>query len=371
MKLLLLGDPHEPHIIKWATALEPQGVEVILFSFSRGDPGCYGRGSNITFYDCGFSNQLITGREGNLSKLLYLRVLPKLRRVIKHHRPDVVHAHYASGYGLIGALSGFRPFILSAWGSDITHFPYVSPLHRRMMVFILRRADAVLSTSHFMARKIQKLAGVNSWITPFGVDTTIFYDQNHRPGHKNSDPLVIGTIKKMKPEYSIHILVWAFKRLREKLPHQPLRLLLVGDGSERSRLEGLVSSLGLDDAVDFTGYLPYSRVAEYHNKLDIYVNVSRAESFGVSVLEASACGRPVVATGVGGLSEVVRQGVTGFLVDPDDSEQTARAVYRLIQDPALRSRMGQEGRAWVCRHYSLQSSLNTMLKVYNKFLSPK
>jgi len=363
MKILMLADPYEPHIIKWVSALGRQGVEIILFSLVPGDPALYPMDQKITFYHSGFSGKFITGRPGKLSKLSYLRTLPRLWRVIRKHRPDILHAHYASGYGLIGALSGFQPFVLSAWGSDVVHFPTISPLHRWMIRFVLKKARRVLSTSKFMSGYIERLTGITPVVTPFGIDTRVFYPQQQE---RNGNTLVIGTIKKMKPEYSLHTLIQAFHQVRQMLPDQPMRLLLVGDGTERGRLEQLVQESGLSPFVDFAGYQPYAEVVDYHNSLDVYVNVSLAESFGVSVLEASACGRPVVASDVGGLREVVQEGYSGYLVEPGNSEATAQAICKLARDPALREQMGAHGREWVKRHYSLNSSVEKMLSVYRQ-----
>ena len=366
MKVLILADPYEPHIIKWVSALSRRGVDIILFSLVAGDPSLYPPDQQVIFYHSRFSGKFITGRPGNLSKLSYLFILPRLWRVIRKHKPDILHAHYATGYGLIGALSGFQPFVVSAWGSDVIHFPTISPLHRWMIRFVLKKARRVLSTSRFMAGYIEQLAGIKASITPFGVDTNVFTPMNHKKEDGNT--LVIGTIKKMKPEYSLQTLIKAFQRVRRMLPDQPMRLRLIGDGVERGRLEELVQKSGLSSYVDFAGYRPYAQIAEYHNSLDVYVNVSRAESFGVSVLEASACGRPVVASDVGGLREVVQQGGTGYLVEPGNSEATAQAIYKLASNPELRKKMGARGRAWVQKHYSLESSLEQMLSVYQQLI---
>ena len=378
MKILMLADPNEPHVIKWANALEKKGQEVVLFSFNPGDRSLYPPDSEITFYHCGMDAGLITGRPGSLSKLQYLKVLPRLRKVIRHHRPDLLHAHYAAGYGLTGALSGFRPFVVSAWGSDVIHFPTISPLHRMMMRFVLKKADAVLGTSRFMAAHIKELAGITARITPFGVDTGIFYNRqesgNFQADQNGSSPagdqvLTIGTVKKMKPEYNLTDLLDAFHHLRQMVGGRPLRLLLVGDGPERHRLEQRVKDMRLSDCVHFTGYIPWSDTPAYHNMIDIYANVSLAESFGVSVLEASACGRPVVAPDLGGLREVVRHDHTGYLVAPGDSKATARALNRLVGDPLLRHEMGQAGQRWVRTHYSMEASTEKMLSVYREMIS--
>jgi len=152
------------------------------------------------------------------------------------------------------------------------------------------------------------------------------------------------------------------------LPQQEMKLKLVGDGSERGRLEQLARSLGIADEVDFLGHQPYQGIARYHNMLDIYINLSVMESFGVSVLEASSCERPVVASDRGGLREVVRDGDTGYLVEPGNVEQAAQAVRQLILDPGLRQRLGANGRQWVTKRYSLSQSIEKMLGLYKKVL---
>jgi glycosyltransferase involved in cell wall biosynthesis len=363
MKVLILGDPHEPHMIKWLTALAREGLEIILFSFTPGDPSLYRHVEGIDWYDCGLSRHLIKGRAGSIAKLAYLKALPKLRRIIRRHRPGLLHAHYASGYGLLAALSGFKPYMVSAWGNDVLDFPDISPLHKRMIRFVLQRADRVLSTSRFLASEIEERFGIASQITPFGVDTKVFCPDHHRSAE---EPLRIGSIKNMNPEYSLRNLLWTFKKVRTWLPETSLRFMIVGEGRGRSDLEGLARYLGIDGEVDFTGYIPYAGIVQYHNMIDVYVNLTTMESFGVSVLEASACERPVVASDVGGLRETVRNGTTGFLVQPGDIEQAAESVYRLILDHELRKKMGTEGRKLVQEYYSLEKSVNRMMGLYKE-----
>jgi glycosyltransferase involved in cell wall biosynthesis len=229
-----------------------------------------------------------------------------------------------------------------------------------------------------MATHIKELAGISARITPFGVDTGMFNNRSKsgsfQADQNGSAPtdgqvLTIGTVKKMKPEYNLTELLDAFHHLRQMVGGKPLRLLMVGDGPERHRLEQRVKDMELSGCVHFTGYIPWSDTPAYHNMIDIYANVSLAESFGVSVLEASACGRPVVAPDLGGLREVVRHEHTGYLVTPGNSKAAARALYRLVGDPRLRHEMGQAGRRWVRTHYSLEASTEKMLSIYREMTS--
>jgi len=365
MKILMLADPYEPHTIKWVDALTGRGLEVILFSFVCGNPQLYSRHEQVAFCDCGLSRAVVTNRDGHLSKLSYLRALPRLRKLIRQHQPDILHAHYASGYGFIGALTGFQPFVLSAWGSDVLYFPGLSFLHKGLIRFVLRKARKICSTSHYMVPAIESLGGTDPEVIPFGVDTGVFY-REHQPVSR--EEVVLGSIKNLKPEYSIHTILQVYQRVRQMLPRHKMRLKLVGDGSQRGKLEQLARSLGVADEVEFMGHQPYQDIVRYHNMLDIYINLSEMESFGVSVLEASCCERPVVASDTGGLREVVSHGNTGYLVEPGNVEQAAQAVRELMLDPELRQRMGKNGRQWVNQRYSFSQSLDKMINIYKKVL---
>jgi glycosyltransferase involved in cell wall biosynthesis len=105
--------------------------------------------------------------------------------------------------------------------------------------------------------------------------------------------------------------------------------------------------------------------------IDVFVNVSRNESFGVSVIESSACMKPVVVSDVGGLPEVVIEGETGFHVPAEDAEQTAKAIDRLVNDPPLRKKMGEAGRIFVRENFSFAKNVSDTIRIYEQLLSKK
>jgi phosphatidylinositol alpha-1,6-mannosyltransferase len=131
--------------------------------------------------------------------------------------------------------------------------------------------------------------------------------------------------------------------------------LIVGKGEEEIRLRRMVQILGLDRQVKFAGFLPDSELPDIYASSDIFVMASRqipgrmdiVEGFGISFLEASACGLPVVAGNSGGVADAVRDGKTGFLVNPDDREDIARALRLLLTDDDLAWRLREEGRKWI------------------------
>ncbi len=129
-------------------------------------------------------------------------------------------------------------------------------------------------------------------------------------------------------------------------------------------LRELVAELGLKDKVIFHGCVAYEQVPEMLNRLDIYVALSRMESFGVAVLEAASCAKPVVVSDAEGLAEVTAQGVNGFIVPKNDFEAAGNAMIKLIRDDYLRKTMGSAGREHVLKHYSWGMSLDMMLNAY-------
>lgn len=365
IKLLLLMDASSPHSIKWATSLARQGFDLVIFSLGDVSVKSYESFKNIRLVTLG---QKVTRNEGAWSKLKYLHGLSFLREVINDFKPDIVHAHYATSYGLLGALSGFHPLVTSVWGSDVFSFPNKSLLHKWMLKYNLKKAEKILSTSHVMAEETRKYTSKNIEVTPFGIDLAVFKPELVASPFAPGD-IVIGTVKALEEQYGIEYLIRAFHQVRSSYPQLPLKLLIVGGGSLESYLKALASDLGRDDCVVFTGLIPYNEVYRYHNMLSISVSVSNSESFGVAIIEASACEKPVVVSNVGGLPEVVEDGVTGIVVPPRDVAATAAAIERLILDKGLRLKMGRAGRERVKRLYDWNANVFQMIDIYKRLIS--
>jgi glycosyltransferase involved in cell wall biosynthesis len=138
-------------------------------------------------------------------------------------------------------------------------------------------------------------------------------------------------------------------------------------------MTNLIQQLNLSQYAELTGFIPYNQVPEYHNRIDIFAALSQKndESFGVAVIEAEACGKPVIVSNMGGLPEVVDHGRTGFVVARDDIELIAQRMEELIKDKELRLKMGKAGRELVESKYNLNDNVNQMLAVYNNAVSHK
>jgi glycosyltransferase involved in cell wall biosynthesis len=263
----------------------------------------------------------------------------------------VLHAHWIPA-GLV-ALSAWprRPVVVTVWGSDVAllRLPLVGPLARRM----LRRAASVIAVSGAMARELAALGVPAEKVTV--VLTAI--DALERPAAPPSElrarlglpadrPLAL-FLGRLSPVKGPDVLVEALRPLRERGVRAAF--VLTGEGQLRGPLEDAVRAHGLQDEVVFTGPVPRERVAEYLAASDVLVLPSRSEGLPHAVLEAMALGLPVVASAVGGVPEVVQDGVTGALVPPEDPRALAAALEPLLIDAGLRARYGRAGQAAFAR----------------------
>lgn len=365
MKVLILGDGSSIHMIKWINGLLKHNVEIVLYSLIKFDRSLYISSSKLTTYNLGFTGKAVMEKQNSLFKMNYFKSIPEIKKIIKQHNPDILHAHYASSYGLIGSFFKFKPYVVSVWGSDVYEFPKKNILFSILLKRVFKKATVILSTSETMAKEVSKYSNKEVLITPFGVDVDKFTPQHKSPA-KNE--IVVGTIKTLLPIYGIDTLIEAFAILVEMNPDLNLKLQIVGKGSEKERLIEMVNSKNVTDKVEFLGFIANEEVPSYLNRFDLYVALSREESFGVAIVEAMACETPVVVSDAEGLSEVVENGVSGFVVPKDNPHQAALKMDELIKNPSLKSTFGINGRNRVLEHYNWSKNLQKMIDIYNGVL---
>jgi glycosyltransferase involved in cell wall biosynthesis len=345
MRLCLLAEASSIHTQRWAQHFARRSDEVLVLSLRPGEiPGA----------------RVIVMAPPRLGRGGYLLGWPRAWETVRAFRPDVLHAHYATSYGLIGALLAWHPYVISSWGSDVTGGRAHTPLGAALLRFAYSRADAACATSSFLAEATRPFvrAGAEITITPFGVDLDRF---SFSPSPAR-DTVEIGTARfRLESIYGLHELVQAFARVDDPRA----RLVLYGDAGDRAQLERRSAELGVASRVRFPGKLAHEQIPAALARLDVFALPSIVpEAFGVAAVEAAAVGRPVVASQVGGLPEVVRDGETGFLVPPGDATALADRLRTLAADPALRARMGAAGRELVASRYDWRENARRMEALY-------
>jgi len=364
MKILFLSDIDSAHTIKWAEALTKRDFEIGIFSLRKSSSEWFENKKNISvFHQKGFGKSKFGGSV--FSKIAYLKLLPELKKAIDSFRPDVLHAHYATSYGLLGRLSEFHPFLISVWGSDVMEFPQKSFLHRYLVKTNLKKADLVLAPSNVLVQELKKLSYKEIHVIPFGVDTKKFESVDvTRPF--SDDSIIVGAIKSLENVYRIDVLIKAFAEAKRKRPELPLKLLITGTGSKENELKSLAQNLLDKNDFLFSGFIDHKNISISHNMLDVFVNVSERESFGVSVLEAMACAKPVIVSKVSGLMEVTDESCA-VQVKAGDVSATAEAILSFAESKQLSEQFGDAGRKRVKENYEWNKSVHQMIKVYKKF----
>jgi len=225
---------------------------------------------------------------------------------------------------------------------------------------IFKKASAVICLTRGDAESVANIIGnfEKIFIVPNGVDTEIFKPTSIK------DSNLIAWVGRLVPEKGLVYLLLATKEIVEK--HSDARLILIGDGPLRNDLMNLVNKLGLTGKVDFIGSVDRMEVAKLLSKSSIFAFPSLKEGLPISVLEAMACGVPVVGSNISGVNDVVKHDENGFLVQPKTPKALANAILDLLNDENLRERLGQNARRLMVEKYGWDRIINRMEEVYRE-----
>lgn len=286
---------------------------------------------------------------------------------------DVIHVHYAVPHAASAALARQMleeeapALVTTIHGSDVT-LVGADPSLARVTAFSLNDSDAVTAVSSFLRDEAQRRLDLRTAIHVISnfIDAGVFqrrFDPSLRAGFAAPEERLMVHISNFRPVKRVPAAVDIFARLAGRVP---ARLLLVGEGPDLEAARAVAAALGVAERVHFVGRQP--DVTPYLSIADVFLFPSRNESFGVAAAEAMACGVPVVASRVGGIPELVEDGLTGYLVSPEDLEGMAEKATRLLLDPALGRRLGEAGARRVREHFTPEGIVPLYEDVYARAL---
>ena len=312
-----------------------------------------------------------------------------LRREIRDRRVGLVHAHSPAINGIAALWAARREGIPTIYevralwedaavdrGLSIAGSPRYRAT-RALERWLLRRVDAVATISRGLVAEVAGRGVMPDRIfhTPNAIDCRLFRpmpaDTDLAARHRLADATVFGYVGRLFAYEGIDDLVRAFACAREKLPQA--RLLLVGDGDEDHTLRALVRRLGIDSSVIFAGQVPYASVQRYYSLCDVLVYPRRASRntdlvTPLKPLEALAMGKPIVASDVGGLRELVRTDETGLLAPPSNPERLAEVLIAIGSDAARRARLGTNARRVVAEQHDWGRVVAVYQDAYRRLL---
>lgn len=236
-------------------------------------------------------------------------------------------------------------------------------LYKKLDRAMVRRADTLLSNSRFGAGRLRAAYGRDATVITHGADfepASVEQIRAVRAEHALDGKFVLLTVNFLHPRKRIDLFLRAVAELKTRLPRAAA--LVVGAGPEKDALLALARDLQLADTVRFTGFVPDERLPAYYAASDVYVHTGKNESFGLSVLEASAAGLPVIAVNEGGPREIVENNVTGFTIQAAPNA-IADAALVLANDAVRRSQMGSAGQKRAADLYSWERGARDFLGV--------
>ena len=358
MKIVFLAAADNYHTKKWCEYFSKKGHEVHVVSFID----ALIDNVDVHFIDCG-----VKPIDSDIKKIKYLTAIKKIKKVVKTINPDIINAHYATSYGMIAAVCGFKNYILSLWGMDVYEFPNKSFLHRMYFKYLINKAPHIFSTSKVMAKETSKYTKKEIHITPFGVNTTLFSPDKRIK--KDNDRFVVGIIKALKKVYGIDVLIRACKLINDNRSDINLELRIAGKGEKEQEYKKLAEELNVK--VKWLGFISQEEVANEWANMDLGVIPSLEESFGVSAIEAEACGIPLIVSDAPGLLESTVPGETSVVVERNNVEKLANAIIELHDNKKKMAKMGEKGRNFVVSNFEYNKCFKDIEKLFVEFSKNK
>lgn len=308
----------------------------------------------------------------------------KMDRLVRRYRYDMVMAQswYPSGIAASYIAEKYRiKTTVTVHGNEILNPRYSTSFWQKRMKKVFETAKIIFCVSNFTSQKLIDRIGSSSDISKKtsviynGVDFKYFTpsepDAELVEKHKLQGAKIILTLARLVERKGHDMVINALPTIKKSIPQ--VKYVICGKGIYEEKLKELAHKLGLSDDVIFTGFIPNDSRKKYYNICDLYIMPSReitekgdVEGFGITYLEANACGKPVIGSNAGGASEAIIDGKSGLLADPLDPDDIARKCIALLSDASLSEKIGVNGRKRVIEEFNWEK---VCLEIEKKLIS--
>ncbi len=307
-----------------------------------------------------------------------------LRRFIHRWQPDILHAHRVNSAGWLAAASGFHPRVVTPWGSDVIVGPRRSWVVRQLARYTLRSADLITTLSHDIGEQVVKLGAQPERLIhiQFGVELDIFnpkgsfsqeWEDLLRKLRLPENPRLVLSARALTPIYNQDIILKAIPLVRQHIP-QVIFIFRDYNVNQEYKTQLLEIARQLDIEATIR-WLPASsdrnEMAELYRMSDVVLSVPTSDGAPVSVLEAMACGKTVVASDLPSLREFIRNGENGWLVPVRQVNRLAEAIIGLLEHPELAQQFGQKCHQIVVEKANLDVEMQRMEAIYYQLIASR
>lgn len=368
MKICYIGSANSIHLQKWAIWFVKRGYEIHLISESSED------------IDGVEVHQIGKNKKGSF--LNFINKLFETKKLIKEIKPDILHAHYAFGYGTFAAFSNYHPFILSPWGSDILISPKKSIIIKFLVRYALKKADLITCDGENTIKEMIHLGANPGKINKIyhGIDINKFNPDKKdeklrkRLRIEKETPVIIST-RSLNPIYDIETTIRSVPLVLNKFPKA--KFIIVGSAAlgklEKkdypNYLREVVKKLKITDSIKFVGRISNDEIMHYLNLADIYVSTSLSDGgIALSTLEAMACETVPIVTDVANNRKWIKDKENGFIVPVKDPETLAEKIIYLLRNGTARKEFGKIGRKIVEAKQNYDKEMKKMNRLYINLL---
>jgi glycosyltransferase involved in cell wall biosynthesis len=367
LTILFLGNIESPHTAKWVQYFADNGHNVHLVSYNPSSGVVYDV-RNAKVYLIEKKIPINTWPFNTLVNFPF--TLGKIRKLAKKIKPDIIHAHYITSYGHLGALVGIKPFVATAWGSDILITPKEHWLAKKIVQYVLKKAGCITCDAQHMKKAMISLGASEPKIEiiNFGIDTKKF-----SPGEKNiefkkslgfseNDKIVI-SLRSLEEVYNIETFINSVPLIIKEIPEA--KFIIVGRGAKEQELKKMAGSVCLKGSVKFVGRIPNDELPEYLRISDVYVSTSLSDGgIAASTAEAMACAIPAVITDSAENKQWIKDSENGFLIPIKNPEALAEKVLLLLKNNELCRKIGENGRVTICQRNDYYKEMSKMENIY-------
>jgi glycosyltransferase involved in cell wall biosynthesis len=374
LNILYIGDPAAIHVQRWLRYFVQKGHIVHLVPHP--DSGASNSESSLQGVQIHHAQKHIPKKlQGFYKKYLILKDILLCQQILKKYPIDLIHSHYISACGWIGAALNFHPFVLTAWGSDINVDPHRNIFYQKLSQFALRRADLITANSDDLATKIVALTDQAREVAVIqgGLETDRFPFQRgndelrQRLGLK--DELVVISTRVLGKVYNLDILVRAIPIVRKAMPGVKFLFVYRGSSDQEQGLRKLIDEVGAANSAILIGAVENSRIAEYYHLADIFVSITSSEGMPGSLTEAMACGAVPVVSDLPVIRDWMRPNINGLIVPVRDVEATAKAIVSLLLNPEKRVEIAERNRKLVIKKFDVRQWMLKMENIYYELVN--
>lgn len=333
MKICFLGDGNSIHIQRWLKFFYEKKHEVHLITF--GDVEI----DNIYVHK--IKNNNIKQNGGNW---VYIKNIRKIKKIIKKLNPDLVNAHYVTSYGFLGALSNFKPLVISTWGSDILVTPEINFIYKLITKYSLNRSDLITSDSYYMTDKIKNLSYKNVITVPMGVEENLCYKQRN----DSNEIINIVSLRTINKNSNVDLIIKAFKEVVSLNKGRKLNLIIANSGPEIDEIKKLVNDLKIGNQVIIKGYVSTEDIINLLLSCNLYVTIPTSDSTSVSLLEAMACGALCLVSNIPANLEWINN-TNGYIVDKFELTEIVNKMDKAINNSEFKNKCMNNNRELILK----------------------